>query len=272
MMMRNKEDKGGLKMLVELLEKTRRLNAVLQMTDKEAVSFSDLCGILSSLLDSNVYVISKKGKVLGLKLLIKSDSPIIIDPETGTEKFPKEYNDELLRVNETKVNITGEESLKIFKYDYNTMDKYLTIIPIYGNGQRQGTLIVARYDMEYGVEDVILGEYGATIVGIEILRAKTLEFEEEARKKAVVQMAIGTLSYSELEAIQNIFAELEGNEGLLVASKIADRVGITRSVIVNALRKFESAGVIESRSLGMKGTHIRILNDKLMDELARLEI
>ena len=62
-------------------------------------------------------------------------------------------------------------------------------------------------------------------------------------------MAIGTLSYSEIEAVEQIFSELDGTEGLLVASKIADRSGITRSVIVNALRKLESAGVIESRSL-----------------------
>ena len=68
------------------------------------------------------------------------------------------------------------------------------------------------------------------------------------------------MSYSELEAIVNIMGELNGNEGLLVASKIADRVGITRSVIVNALRKFESAGRIETKSLGMKGTYIRVLN------------
>ena len=40
-------------------------------------------------------------------------------------------------------------------------------------------------------------------------------------------MAIRTLSYSELEAIDHILNELDGNEGLLVASKIADRVGIT---------------------------------------------
>ena len=51
---------------------------------------------------------------------------------------------------------------------------------------------------------------------------------------------------------------------------MADKVGITRSVIVNALKKFESAGVIESRSLGMKGTHIKILNDKLIDELKKV--
>jgi transcriptional pleiotropic repressor len=54
-----------------------------------------------------------------------------------------------------------------------------------------------------------------------------------------------------------------------VASRIADRVGITRSVIVNALRKLESAGVIESKSLGMKGTYIRVLNDNLPDELKK---
>jgi transcriptional pleiotropic repressor len=104
---------------------------------------------------------------------------------------------------------------------------------------------------------------------MEILRATNEEIEEDARKKSIVTMAIGTLSYSEKEAMEHIFNELDGMEGLLVASKIADRVGITRSVIVNALRKFESAGVIESRSLGMKGTHIKILNEKLIDELKR---
>ena len=49
---------------------------------------------------------------------------------------------------------------------------------------------------------------------------------------------------------------------------MADRVGITRSVIVNALRKLESAGVIESRSLGMKGTFIKV-KKKNLDELER---
>ncbi|MPN46470.1 GTP-sensing transcriptional pleiotropic repressor CodY [bioreactor metagenome] len=71
--------------------------------------------------------------------------------------------------------------------------------------------------------------------------------------------------------MEHIFNELGGNNGLLVASKIADKVGITCSVIVNALRKLESAGVIEVRSLGMKGTYIQVLNDFLMDELERVQ-
>jgi transcriptional pleiotropic repressor len=78
---------------------------------------------------------------------------------------------------------------------------------------------------------------------------------------------MATLSYSEMEAVEHIFEELNSEEGLLVASKIADQLGITRSVIVNALRKFESAGVIESRSLGMKGTYIKVRNPYLLEQL-----
>jgi transcriptional pleiotropic repressor len=79
------------------------------------------------------------------------------------------------------------------------------------------------------------------------------------------------LSYSELEAIIYIFDELSKNEGTIVASKVADRAGITRSVIVNALRKLESANVIESRSSGMKGTYIKVVNNYLFPELEQIK-
>ena len=125
-------------------------------------------------------------------------------------------------------------------------------------------------DREYDIDDIILTEYGTTVVGLEMMRSVNEENEEEKRKVAIVRSAINTLSYSELEAILHIFDELDGNEGILVASRIADRVGITRSVIVNALRKFESAGVIESRSSGMKGTYIKVVNDVVFDELDRI--
>lgn len=104
-----------------------------------------------------------------------------------------------------------------------------------------------------------------------MMRSVNEESEEETRKIQIVRSAINTLSFSELEAIIHIFDELNGTEGILVASKIADRVGITRSVIVNALRKFESAGVIESRSSGMKGTYIKVVNDVVFSELEALK-
>lgn len=253
-----------------LLKKTRRLNKTLQSFGSQPVSFSDLSKILSDILEANVYIASRKGRVLGYALSGGFECDIINSEVVKERRFPKKYNDELLRVIETSENIK-EITDCVFDHvsECDYPDKISTVIPINTGGNRLGTLVVARFGKEFTTEDLILCEYSATVVGMEILRATTEEIEEDARKKSVVQMAIGTLSYSEKEAMEHIFAELDGMEGLLVASKIADRVGITRSVIVNALRKFESAGVIESRSLGMKGTHIKILNEKLMEELKR---
>ena len=254
----------------DILTKVRKLNWLLQESPTGAFSFDEMCEILSDLMDANVYVVNTKGKVIGVSLKIKSDSSTIADPESNAEIFPGEYNDEFMKVKETKANLSGDDALKYFKYDYDTSDKLHTLVPILGGGKRWGTLILTRYSPLFTDEDLVLGEYGATIIGMEIQRKKSVEEEEEERQIAMVQMAIGTLSYSEVEAVQQIFAELDGMEGLLVASKIADRSGITRSVIVNALRKLESAGVIESRSLGMKGPRIKIINTKFKDELGKM--
>ena len=116
-------------------------------------------------------------------------------------------------------------------------------------------------------EQQMLAEYAATLVSVMMMRAANRKAETEARKKNVVQLALEVLSYSELEAVKYIFHEINGSEGFLVASKLAEEYKLTRSVIVNALRKLESAGVIDARSLGMKGTYIKILNDYLYEEL-----
>lgn len=256
-----------------LLSKTRMLNKILQKTGAEPVVFDDICKLLSEVLECNVYVISRKGKILGCNFSSGFECEIAERDFISEMKFPEEYNSKLLNCYETKANTYNENGSCFFNDDCKCdfKGKISTIVPIIGNRERLGTLLLARFDKHFNDDDLVLAEYSATIVGLEILRSKNDEIELEARKKAVVQLAIGTLSYSELEAVEHIFNELDGEEGLLVASKIADKVGITRSVIVNALRKFESAGVIESRSLGMKGTHIKILNDKLLDELKKIK-
>jgi len=258
-----------------LLEKTRTINKLLQKTAGHPVEFTEMAKVLSDLIDANVYIVGRRGKILGYAFMDGFHCPTIEEIVIRTERFPESYNEDLLRINQTQANLRKNSNECVFgvasaegcEFD----GKISTVVPIMGGGERQGTLLLAKFqDPGFTYEDLILAEYGATVIGMEILRVKAERIEEEARRKASVQIAIGTLSYSELEAIEHIFAELKGKEGLLVASKIADRVGITRSVIVNALRKFESAGVIESKSLGMKGTYIRILNDNLLEELNKL--
>ena len=52
------------------------------------------------------------------------------------------------------------------------------------------------------------------------MRSKQEEIEEEAEKKAVVQMAIGTLSYSELEAIEHILENLMEMKACLLQARL----------------------------------------------------
>lgn len=246
-----------------LLEKTRRINRLLQKSAGNQVNFAEMAQVLRDLITADVYVASRRGKVLGGALSGGAD--------IAGSLLQDDFNSRLMKVDETTAN-SQQGKLTLIKDGAEVYQDapLITIVPVNGGGERLGTLLISRAGNQLTDEDLILAEYGATVVGMEILRAHSVELEDEARKKAAVQIALGTLSYSELEAVQHIFDELEGNEGLLVASKIADRVGITRSVIVNALRKFESAGVIESRSLGMKGTHIKILNSRLVEELRKL--
>lgn len=243
---------------------------MLQSTGGKPVNFKEMSETLRDVLNADVYIVSKRGNLLGFAVTQQVENERI-KKMLEERQFPEEYTNKLFNLNETTANIGVDSEYTVFPLENKDLFQtgLTTVVPIIGGGERLGTLILARLDDEFNDDDLILAEYGATVVGMEILREKSEEIEEEARSKAVVQMAISSLSYSELEAIEHIFDELDGKEGLLVASKIADRVGITRSVIVNALRKLESAGVIESRSLGMKGTFIKVLNDKFLEELEK---
>ncbi|MFD2616897.1 GTP-sensing pleiotropic transcriptional regulator CodY [Terrilactibacillus laevilacticus] len=256
---------------MSLLEKTRKINNMLQGA-KTPVNFNEMAETLRDIIETNTFVVSRRGKLLGLSLKLEIENDRVKNM-FESKQFPEEYTQSLFTITETSSNLDVNSPFTAFPTENKDLfsNGLTTIVPIVGGGERLGTLVLSRISKEFTDEDLILAEYGATVVGMEILREKTEEIEEEAREKAIVQMAISSLSYSELEAIEHIFEELDGKEGLLVASKIADRVGITRSVIVNALRKLESAGVIESRSLGMKGTYIKVLNDKFLFELNRIK-
>ena len=255
-------------MSVQLLDKTRKINKLLHNNNSSKVVFNDICKVLTEILDSNILVISKKGKVLGNSYSEgTAEITELIADEVGGFIDPL-LNERLLGILSTKENV----NLETLGFVSGDVKKYRAIItPIDIAGERLGTLFVYRLEKQYDIDDIILSEYGTTVVGLEMMRSVYEESAEESRKVQIVRSAISTLSFSELEAITHIFDEMDGKEGILVASKIADRVGITRSVIVNALRKFESAGVIESRSSGMKGTYIKVLNDVVFDELEKVK-
>ena len=255
-------------MSVQLLDKTRKINKLLHNNNSQKVVFNDICDVLSEILEANSFVISKKGKVLGVGTHNGTSeiTELIADKVGGF--IDEMLNERLLSILSTKENV----NLATLGFDEENVNRFQAIIsPIDIAGSRLGTVFIYKEEKGFDIDDIILSEYGTTVVGLEMMRSVNEENAEENRKIAIVKSAISTLSFSELEAIIHIFEELSGNEGVLVASKIADRVGITRSVIVNALRKFESAGVIESRSSGMKGTYIKVINDVVFAELEEVK-
>lgn len=256
---------------VQLLDDTRKINSILYKKNSGKVAFNDICDAMKQVLSSNVYVLSKKGKILGMATSEEYDIPDELFGANVGKFVDSKLNDRLIAILSTKENV----NLATLGFPEKMSKRNQAIVtPITIAGERYGTLFIYRdinAENGYSIDDIILCEYGATVVGLEMVRSVSEESAEENRRANGVQAAISTLSASEVEAMISVFDELSGLEGILVASRVADRVGITRSVIVNALRKLESAGVIVSKSSGMKGTYIKVTNELIFDELEEMK-
>lgn len=257
---------------MNLLAKTRKISGLMQQTLQqcEVLNFDELAQTLGDLIKAHIYILDTEGALLGVSLNNKiTNIPFL--QQLKEKRFSAEYIKPLAEIKDSMANVLAEDLYGMTSLEYKEVTKnaYTTLIPIRGNNQHLGMLILSRGKEKFVDDDLILGEYGATLISMEMLREQSGQFEEEVRSRSVVNLALRSLSFSELEAALHIFGELSGKEGLLVASKIADRVGITRSVIVNALRKLEGAGVVESRSLGMKGTYIKVLNSNVFGALEK---
>ncbi len=247
---------------LELLDKTRILNGLLKDNRKGKVVFTDICNCIHRLIGADVLVVSGKGKILG-------ESSGLTDPSSGKlfagrigSFLDSALNDRLLNILSTKENV----NLKTLGFEESEIaGAHALAAPILIAGKRLGTLIVSREDSEFSIEDIILCEYATTVVGLETMRSVDEEDAEENRREKIVRAAFSSLSASEARAVAAVLQALDGSEGVLVTSRIADEIGITRSVIVNGLKKMASAGVLSTQSSGMKGTAIRVLNEEIFE-------
>ena len=115
-----------------------------------------------------------------------------------SKHIPSEYTELLMDVKQTESNIDIDNELTVFPPEDKEVfsSSRTTVFPILG-GERLGTLVLGRVKDDFNENDLVLGEYAATVIGMEILREKHNEVEKEARDKAAITMAINSLSYSE---------------------------------------------------------------------------
>jgi len=95
-------------MSVQLLDKTRKINKLLHNNNSHKVVFNDICEVLTEILNSNILVISKKGKVLGVGLTPDIDEiqELIADQVGGY--VDTLLNERLLSILSTKENVNLE--------------------------------------------------------------------------------------------------------------------------------------------------------------------
>ncbi|MDR1133347.1 MAG: GTP-sensing pleiotropic transcriptional regulator CodY [Synergistaceae bacterium] len=251
----------------DLLEKTRQVSRVLQnRIDNRMPDYRRLAKLLTDLSAANVYLINREGRILGYSWTSQYDCEIMKELlKSGS--MPEKYVEKLNMSRESVLNHTDNGLCAYMDEPCTNSNKHVLFVPINGMGERLGTLILARFGEPFGTKDMVLAEYLATVVGLEILNERGRNIEERGRERLVVQMAMRALSFSEVESVKHIVGEMGALDGVVVTSKVADRMGVTRSVIVNALRKLGSAGIIESRSLGMKGTYIKVVSRLFLEEI-----
>jgi len=133
-----------------------------------------------------------------------------------------------------------------------------------------GQLILTRRGNHFSMEEEHIVDISLGILAI-LLRQQEHQLQNQRKQRvAAVREAINALSFSELEAAIHISQAISGLEGRLIAGHVADKLGFARSIVVSALKKLEGAGIIESRSLGVKGTYIKIREPLLVEELSKL--
>ena len=178
-------------MSVQLLDKTRKINKLLHNSSSSKVVFNDICQVLMETLSSNILVLSRKGKVLGVSLCPGVDEITeLIEDKVGSHVDPL-LNERFLGVLSTKENV----NLQTLGFEHVGAEYQGIVNPIDIAGERLGTLFMYRVNKPYDIEDIIVSEYGTTVVGLEMMRAVHEENAEEDRKQQVVKSAFNTEPY-----------------------------------------------------------------------------
>ena len=207
-------------MSVQLLDKTRKINKLLHNNNSSKVVFNDICDVLKDILNSNILVISKKGKVLGTGLTdgVEEIRELIVD-EVGGFIDPL-LNERLLGILSTKENVNLETLGFV-----NDIKKYTAIItPIDIAGERLGTLFVYRENDPYDIDDII---------GILHLKdaMKEMMFENHAEETVGrIPNLIRDASYiPETRSINDLFKRMQAKK--LHMAIVVDEYGQTSGIV-----------------------------------------
>src|SRR5690554_3923331 len=132
---------------MDLLSRTRKINELLQKSAGQSVNFKEMATTLSGVIGANIFIVSRRGKLLGYAIKQEIDNPRM-KQMLEERQFPEEYTNGLFKIEETSSNLDINSEFTAFPVENRDLfaSGLTTVVPISGGGQRLGTLILARLE------------------------------------------------------------------------------------------------------------------------------
>lgn len=106
-----------------LLERARAINKLLQTSTGNIVDFQEVARVLSENINASVYILEQSGKIIGYAALKDLTCDIMRDIAETKGGFPEDYNEMLMRINETHANYCQSKKLLILKSPAGLINK-----------------------------------------------------------------------------------------------------------------------------------------------------
>lgn len=267
------EHYGGVTILSTLLDKIKNLNTVFRESSTMEIPVDDLCKRLSSVLSANIYLFEPDGRIFSYATSDKFFCEYNED-SLKANFLPREYQNMFKQGNDTRFNMYEEiptctcEGVKECIFN----NRYYCMMPVFYNYQKKAGILLIRYGDAFSNDEEVLCEYTSAIVSLDLMRAEQERIRQQSLQMARAQLAADALSFSELVAANAALSTLpqDSQEGIVMLNTVSSQIYVTHSTVSGALKKLETAGVIKTKSMGVKGKLIRVTNPYLVEEIARV--
>lgn len=242
--------------LTGLYHDLKRLQEVFFRPQEKGVDLTVLARSFHVLTGRELLIADGEGKVMALASPRETGSLVKITEDGRVIK--EDWREKIFYLEEC-----CEERIEEAGRDY-----WLGMRVIRGWKENLAILITAG-SRQSTTEEKILLEFVAAMAALEVLHRRQEKDAQQEQERERLRQALDVLSFCEREAVKKIFQDQKKKDLFLVASSFARENNFTRSTVVNALRKLESAGIITTRSRGVKGTHVRVMVENFFSELQK---
>lgn len=258
----------------ELLTRLSKLHGVFSDCLFADITLPDIGKALHSVINANVCFCAPDGSLLYTHEASAFSCHAARQRIQSTQQLHGFLRDRIRVLHTYQINIPFSSHPCLFDPDVlcRHRDACFSFFPVYGDRSYLCCLMVWKTDgQRLNKDEAVLCESAAAMTCMVASRAYNKIVDRDLIRRAAARTAANTLSYSELAAVKELVKVMHDNECTLVVNDLANKLFITRSVISNALRKLESAEIIRVKSLGVKGTYIRVINPYLSDILSEMD-